>query len=137
MDDSISYIESIRGKDKACNNGYVYGFDKRSKKDDQLFFYLCERQRYEQCPARIHVKHNTVVKRMHQHNHVPNRPRKKPLKIASERKHHAATTAGPMMDSVTANKTNIPASVAAVIIQNVGTLFTFSVHPHKILMPII
>lgn len=59
---------SIRGKPKFVENGFLYVFDKRSKVEEKSF-YRCEQK--NRCKARIHVQDGQVTHRINEHSHEP------------------------------------------------------------------
>ena len=112
---SVQFLESKRGKPKAMHEGYLYTYDKQSKVDEALSFYVCERYRDHKCTARIHVRHDLVVKAINTHNHAPDGTRKRVLEVMSEIRVQAATTDESTM-TILANKTaGLPPAVAAAM----------------------
>lgn len=62
-------ILSKREKPKFSQDGYLYVFDKFSKKDPTLMFWRCELK--NECKGRIHTMNNEVVKVVNEHSHGP------------------------------------------------------------------
>ena len=62
-------IYTQRNKEKFFSDGYLYIFDKVSKKDSSLKFWRCERK--DECKARLHTRDNVVIKELNQHSHSP------------------------------------------------------------------
>lgn len=60
-------VLSKRGKEKFVHEGYMYVFEKGSKKDHSLKFWVCERK--NTCKARLYIKSGRVVKQLNFHNH--------------------------------------------------------------------
>ena len=60
-------ILSKRDNPKFSHNGYLYVFDKRSKKDTSIKFWRCENK--NECKARIHTKNDEVTKELNHHSH--------------------------------------------------------------------
>ena len=49
------------------HEGHCYIFDKTSKSDHELLFWRCERKQV--CKARLHSKHNDILKVVNEHSH--------------------------------------------------------------------
>ena len=60
-------ILSKRDNPKFSHNGYLFVFDKRSKKDTSIKFWRCENK--NECKARIHTKYDEVTKELNHHSH--------------------------------------------------------------------
>lgn len=113
MDNAVTFVSSTRGKVKACNNGYVYYFDKQSKMDKKISFYLCEEYRKLRCPARVHIRDNEVIDRSKEHNHAPDSKRKSVLNVLSAIKTKASTSTERPVAIVSDNIAVVPPAIAA------------------------
>ena len=69
MATSAEKIISQRGKEKFQHNGFVYIFEKPSKRNQDLLFWRCEQ--VGRCSARLHTHHGAVVKEVNVHSHNP------------------------------------------------------------------
>ena len=69
MDTSAEEIISQRGKEKFQHNGFLYIFEKPSKRNPHLLFWRCEQ--VGRCSARLHKNDGAVVKEVNVHSHNP------------------------------------------------------------------
>ena len=90
MDTSTEEVLSQRGKQKFPHNGFLFVFEKRSKRDQDLLFWRCDH--VGRCGARIHTKHGTVVKELNIHSHNPCAASVEVAKVTTKIKVRAATT---------------------------------------------
>lgn len=60
-------VLSKRGNEKFSYNGYLYVFDKVSKRDGSLQFWRCEE--VGRCKGRIHTRAGEVVNEINNHSH--------------------------------------------------------------------
>ena len=61
------HILSKRNNIKFTHNGYLFVFDKHSKKNPNIKFWRCENK--NECKARIHTSDNVVIKKINEHSH--------------------------------------------------------------------
>ena len=60
-------ILSKKNNPKFSHNGYLFVFDKHSKRDSVIKFWRCENK--NECKARIHTSNNEVIKEKNEHSH--------------------------------------------------------------------
>ena len=63
----IQDIQTKQQKQKFTHNGYLYVFDKHSKRDVSIKFWRCEKK--NECKARLHTRNDRVVKELNEHSH--------------------------------------------------------------------
>ena len=91
--DVVEFTKSEKGRTKVVYQGFCYNFDKLSKADSEISFWLCENYYKEwNCKARIHMKDQNVVSLKGSHNHGPNGQRVLVLAARDRIKARAATT---------------------------------------------
>ena len=61
------YIVSKKNKPQFTHNGYLFIFDKLSKKDPIIKFWRCKRK--NNCKARIRTKDDVVITEINEHSH--------------------------------------------------------------------
>lgn len=82
-------ITSQRNREKFCENGFLYVFDRLSA-DENTEFWRCEQKR--QCKARVHVVNGEVVKTINMHNHEPSAAKIEADRIVTKIKKRAVET---------------------------------------------
>ena len=60
-------LHSKKDKPKFAHEGFLYVFDKKSKRDQSISFWRCERK--NECKARIHTMNTEVIKEINEHSH--------------------------------------------------------------------
>ena len=113
--DSLEFSLTQKGKRKACYRGYFYNFDKTSKENTNLTFWICENYSKKQfkCKGRLHIKDEVVVKIQGEHNHAPNESKKQVFDLRAKIRDVASTSNEPTV-ALLANVTQeYPSSVVA------------------------
>ena len=60
-------IQTQKGKPKFSHEGYLYVFDKASRRNESFQFWRCERK--SECKARLHTLNEQVVRAINEHAH--------------------------------------------------------------------
>ena len=105
----VTWIENGATRAKAAVEVFCYNFEKKSKADETVSFYVCEEKVRKFCKARIHIKNDTVIRRNGEHNHAPSATRRQALEVIGRAKRQASATdesTGTIIAGVTAGLTD-------------------------------
>lgn len=107
---SLTYVKSIRGKDKLVNENFIYVKDKCS---DKKTIWKCEYFYVKQCKARVHTANDAVVCTINEHNHQPELAKVLADTTVNTLKRRAADTKNSPVEIIAEISKDIHISVAA------------------------
>lgn len=106
----LTYIKSIRGKDKLVNNNFIYVND---KKTEEKVFWKCEYFKKKNCNARVHTANDAVVHTLNKHNHQPELAKVLADSTVNTLKRKAADTHNSPLEIIAEVSRDVHISVAA------------------------
>jgi hypothetical protein len=87
----VEWIKNQKGGTKAACDGYFFTFHKKSKADDSIAFYFCDK-RASKCTARLHLQDSLILATVNGHNHEPVGPKLLAIKMKEKMKKLATKT---------------------------------------------
>ncbi|ESN98187.1 hypothetical protein HELRODRAFT_177435 [Helobdella robusta] len=86
---SLEFVYSEKGKRKLIDSGHLFVKDAAT---EEKTFWKCDQYQNLVCRARLHTRHDKIVKRVGEHNHAGNAARVEVVKVVNQMKNDARET---------------------------------------------